>query len=74
VEHDLEIPEHAFYLTLQLAFFSNVKERYDQVTQAVVDVGVSQSGEDSRPFPVLFGAKGMLGGLNQARVSRRSLN
>ena len=40
VKHDLEVSEHTFDLTLELAFLSNVKKRYNQVTQAVVDVSM----------------------------------
>lgn len=40
VKHDLEVSEHTFDLTLELALFSNVKERYNQVTQAVVDISM----------------------------------
>lgn len=57
VKHDLEVPDYTPDLTLKLAFFSDVKERDDQVTQAVVDVSVCQPGEDPSPLPVLFGAE-----------------
>lgn len=38
--HDLQISIYALDLPLKLAFFSNVKERYDEVAEAVVDVGM----------------------------------
>lgn len=71
MKHDLEIPDHALDLALKLAFFPDVQEWYNQVAQAVVNVSVCQPGEDSCPFPVLFGPEGMLSSLNKEILAWR---
>lgn len=70
VQHDLEVPEDAFDLALKFTFFSDVEKRYDEIAEAVINVRMRQTGEDSGPFPVLLRAKGMLGGLTHRLISR----
>lgn len=38
MKHDLQVPENALDLALELAFLSDVEKWYDEITQAVIDV------------------------------------